>query len=74
MSKVEITDEYGPTVQGTTTVEMYDVASTIRPWFPDAPQDVTDAIDEFQTRLLHGEDVTAVATFLGLIVSAPDHD
>lgn len=63
---IEIIDREG--TSGRAIVERYNVATTIHPWFPDAPRDVSDAIEELQGRLNRGEDTTAVAEFLGLIV------
>lgn len=70
--KVTITDTAG--TSGTITTELDTVATAITPWYPDAPATILDAIDDLQAHLLTGEDYTAAAEFLGILVTAPDED
>ena len=69
--KIEITDQYGPRREPV-VVEHYAVADTVRPWFPDAPPFVLDAIDQLQDGLNRGVDITGAAEFLGLLVHTAD--
>ena len=45
MYRITITDT---TTDATVTCDPYDLAETITPWYPDAPQEVLDAIAELQ--------------------------
>ena len=55
------------TITGATaTCTAYDIADTIRPWFIDAPQDVTDAIDELEDAVRAGEYTGDHETFLAV--------
>jgi hypothetical protein len=66
MTQIEITDRVG--TSGTVIVAAHDIAETIRPWYSEAPADVLDAIEELQAKILRGEDATAEAEFLGVLV------
>ena len=46
---ITITDQVGD--GGTVTVEKDDAAEAIRPWYPDAPTEVTEAIANLQAAL-----------------------
>ncbi|MGL5911446.1 MAG: hypothetical protein ACRCZP_15715 [Phycicoccus sp.] len=50
------------------TVAAHDVVDTIGPWFPEAPAEITSAIDDLADALARHEDPTALADFLALIV------
>lgn len=66
----EITDTAG--TSGAVTVEAYDVADAIRPWYPEAPSEVADAIDELQDRLLRGQDTGAITEYLSVTITRID--
>ena len=55
----------GATVTGT----VYDIEDTIRGWFPDAPEEVAEALDEFMLFLRDPRpSYTEAGTYLGLTV------
>jgi hypothetical protein len=62
---VEITDPNGGR---SATVDQCDVAATIRPWFPDAPAEVADAVDRLQLAIDRGETRDGWETYLGITV------
>jgi len=68
-TKVTITDS---TNSVSITTETYNVADAIRPWFPEAPADVTEAISELQTALDRdgtGADLADLEAYLGITVA-----
>lgn len=65
--QITITDEAG--TSGTVTVESYDVADTIRPWYPEAPAEVTEAIDALQVALNRGEYTGDLEAYLGITIT-----
>ena len=59
-------DNTGATVTG----DVYDIEDTIRGWFPDAPEEVAEAIDEFMLFLRDPRpSYTEAGTYLGLTVA-----
>ena len=69
MYRITITD----TITGrTVTCDPYDLAEAITPWYPDAPQEVLDAIAELH-QLLTTErypDIDGLCTYLAVTVEA----
>lgn len=61
-----VTDTFtGNTVTG----DVYDIEDTIRGWFPEAPAEVTEAIDDFMVFLRNPRPgYTEAGAFLGLDV------
>ena len=54
----------------TVTGDVYDIEDTIRGWFPDAPEEVAEAIDEFMLFLRDPRpSYTEAGTYLGLTVA-----
>ena len=53
----------------TATCEAYDIAETIRPWFPQAPAEVTEAIDALQAAVLSGTYTGGLEVFLGVEIT-----
>lgn len=70
MRMITITDEVGDS--GTVTVDKDNAAEAIRPWYPEAPAEVTKAINDLQTALDRGgDDRHELEAFLGIkIVNA----
>jgi hypothetical protein len=65
MTRVSIVDQNAPHVA---TVDADDIAETITPWFPQAPAEVLDAIEQLQAAVLAGEYHGELAAYLGLVV------
>ena len=65
--QITITDEAG--TSGTVTVDKDDVAEAIRPWYPEAPTEVTEAIDELQTALNRGEYTGGLEAYLAITIT-----
>lgn len=64
---MQITD----TITGqSVTVDKSDIAETIRTWYPEAPAEVTAAIDDFQAAALRGDDLTGFEAYLMIRVEA----
>lgn len=63
---ITVTDIAG--TSGTVTVEAYDLAAAITPWYPEAPAEVTDAIAGLQDAINRGEDTGALSEFLAITV------
>ena len=60
------TDNYtGDTITGT----VYDIEDTIREWFPEAPADVTEALDTLTLSLRAGRPDANAAAALGLTIA-----
>lgn len=58
-------DNTGNTITG----DVYDIEDTIRGWFPKAPAEVTEALDEFMVFLRNPRPgYTEAGTFLGLTI------
>ena len=69
MYRITITDT---TTDATVTCDPYDLAETITPWYPDAPQEVLDAITELQ-QLLTTERypyIDGLCTYLAITIEA----
>lgn len=67
MTKFIITDEAG--TSGTVTVaDRAEVVGAIRGWFPDAPPEVREALDELDDRLVRREYTGDLEAFLGITV------
>ena len=68
---VEITDQAG--TSGTVIVHVQDVADTIRPWYPEAPAEVVQAIDDLQTAIDRDDHTQhGLAEFLSIGLFAVD--
>lgn len=67
--KVKVTELIGGESR-TATVETFDVAETIGPWFPGRPIEVSEAIHRLERELKAGNwaDANSLAEFLGLSV------
>lgn len=61
-----ITDTVG--TSGSVTVEAYDVAEAITPWYPEAPAEVHAVIANLQEAINAGGDESGWATYLGITV------
>lgn len=66
--KVKITELVGGA--RVVTTEAFDIAETIRPWFPEPPPDVDSAIADLETSIMADDWARAndLAEFLGLDV------
>lgn len=62
-----ITDTAG--TSGTVTTDKDTVADAIRGWYPDAPDDVTAALDELQTALDRGDQAKVGDLAVALAIS-----
>jgi hypothetical protein len=68
---IQVTDTAG--TSGTSIVDSYDVADTIRDWYPDAPAEVTQAIDDLQDAITRYDSVQYdLAQYLGLAITVPE--
>ena len=56
----------GATITGT----VYDIEDTIRGWFPEAPAEVTEALDTLALSLRAGRPDATAAAALGLTIAA----
>jgi hypothetical protein len=66
-SMITVTD----TITGrSVTVERYEVADAITPWYPDAPADVTTAIADLQDGITRGEYLGDLVEFLSIEVES----
>jgi hypothetical protein len=70
MRRITITDEVGDS--GTVTVDKGDAAEAIRPWYPEAPADVTKAIDDLQAALNRHESTYGLEEALGVKITFED--
>ena len=61
---ITITDRVG--TSGTVTVDKDDAGEAIRPWYPEAPAEVTEAIENLQIALTRGEYTGDLETYLGI--------
>ena len=53
----------------TVTGDVYDIEDTIRGWFPEAPADVTEALDALTLSLRAGRPDANAAAALGLTIA-----
>lgn len=61
-----ITDTTGDS--GAVTVASYDIADTLTSWYPEAPAEVLEQVQELQDVIARGGDYGPVATYLGVTV------
>lgn len=61
-----ITDTAG--TSGSVTVESHDVADAIRPWYPEATDEVYQAIEELQAALNRNEDTGGMCEYLSITI------
>lgn len=65
----KITDIAG--TDGSTTVEhRWQIVDAIRPWYPEAPADVTEALDGLDTALARHEPTDAFEEFLAITIES----
>ena len=64
---ITITDKVG--TSGTASVDKADAADALRPWYPEAPAEVTEAIEKLQAALNRGEYTGDLETYLGIEIS-----
>lgn len=64
---VQITDTAG--TSGSVITDTNDLATTITPWYPDAPAEVTNAITELQATINRGEDYAELAAYLAVDIT-----
>ena len=64
---ITITDMVGDS--GTVTVDKDDAAEAIRPWYPEAPAEVTEAIDNLQAALIRHEYTEGWEACLGIKIT-----
>ena len=58
------------TITGTeTTCDAYNIADSIRPWFADAPTEITEAIQDLENAVRAGEYTGELESFLAVRVS-----
>lgn len=66
MTTYTITDQ----ITGRTAeVESYDIAETITPWYPEATDEITDAIAALESTVRRGEYTGELESFLQVTVS-----
>jgi hypothetical protein len=64
MTHVIIADQNAPNRRS--TCASHDIAETIAPWFPQAPDEVRDAIEGLQHAVIAGEYHGELAAYLGV--------
>jgi hypothetical protein len=67
MSLITVTDTAG--TSGSATIESFDLADTIRPWYPEAPAEVLAAVDELQDAVNSGVDQEGLTAYLALSIT-----
>ena len=51
------------------TCDAYDIADSLRPWYTDAPTEVTDAIEALENSVIAGEYTGELESFLAVRIS-----
>jgi len=54
----------------TVTVERFDIAESITPWYPEAPVEITEAIATLETAVTRGESTHELEALLDVTVRA----
>lgn len=54
------------TDESVTVEDRDDIVPAIRPWFPDAPTEVTDTLDELERKLDRNEDTSGLEAYLAI--------
>lgn len=66
IAKVKITDMVA--TYGSVTVAPGDVTESITRWYPEAPDEIVEAIDALQNALMRGRRTTELEAYLGLSI------